>query len=44
MDIQKAVADRFLYSVKNIPVLSEAELYAGKICAALKNRHITRSF
>lgn len=39
MDIKKAVEDRFLYSVKNIPVLSEAELYAGKICAALSRQH-----
>lgn len=39
MSIQKAVEDRFLYSVKDIPVLSEAELYAGKICAALSRQH-----
>lgn len=39
MDINKAVEDRFLYSIKNIPVLSEAELYAGKICAALSRQH-----
>jgi predicted nucleotidyltransferase component of viral defense system len=39
MGIKKAVEDRFLYSVKNIPVLSEAELYAGKICAALSRQH-----
>src|SRR3990167_1925798 len=39
MGIQQAVEDRFLYSVKNIPVLSEAELYAGKICAALSRQH-----
>lgn len=39
MDIKKSVEDRFLYSVKNIPVLSEAELYAGKICAALSRQH-----
>ena len=39
MGIHQAVEDRFLYSVKNIPVLSEAELYAGKICAALSRQH-----
>lgn len=39
MDINKSVEDRFLYSVKNIPVLSESELYAGKICAALSRQH-----
>jgi hypothetical protein len=39
MGIQQAVEDRFLYSVKNIQVLSEAELYAGKICAALSRQH-----
>ena len=39
MGIKQAVEDRFLYSVKNIPVLSEAELYAGKICAALSRQH-----
>ncbi len=39
LGIQQAVEDRFLYSVKNIPVLSEAELYAGKICAALSRQH-----
>ncbi|MBI5448616.1 MAG: nucleotidyl transferase AbiEii/AbiGii toxin family protein [Gammaproteobacteria bacterium] len=39
IDIKKSVENRFLYSVKNIPVLSEAELYAGKICAALSRQH-----
>ena len=39
MNIKKEVEDRFAYSVKHIPILAEAELYAGKICAALSRQH-----
>jgi len=39
MDIAKAVEDKFEYSIKQIPVLSEEELFAGKICAALSRQH-----
>ena len=39
MDLKKSIEDRFEYSVKNIPVLAEEELYAGKICAALSRQH-----
>ena len=39
MDIAKAVEDKFEYSIKQIPILSEEELFAGKICAALSRQH-----
>ena len=39
MDLKKSIEDRFEYSVKNIPVLAEEELYAGKMCAALSRQH-----
>lgn len=39
MDIAKAVEDKFEYSVKQIPILSDEELFAGKICAALSRQH-----
>ena len=39
MDIAKAVEDKFEYSIKQIPVLSEEEIFAGKICAALSRQH-----
>jgi len=39
MDIAKAVEDKFEYSVKQIPVLAEEEIFAGKICAALSRQH-----
>ncbi len=38
-DISKVVEDRFEFSVKQIPILSEEEIYAGKICAALSRQH-----
>lgn len=37
--LKKTVEDRFQFSVKNIPVLAEEELYAGKLCAALSRQH-----
>jgi predicted nucleotidyltransferase component of viral defense system len=39
MDIVKAVENKFEYSVKQVPILAEEELFAGKICAALSRQH-----
>ena len=39
MSLKKEVESAFKYSVNSIPVLNEAELYAGKICAALSRQH-----
>jgi predicted nucleotidyltransferase component of viral defense system len=39
INIVKTIEDQFEFSVRNIPVLSQAELYAGKICAALSRQH-----
>ena len=39
LNLQTAVEDRFAFSIPPIPVLQDAELYAGKICAALSRQH-----
>lgn len=39
LDISKSIEEQFEFSVKDIPVLSKEELYAGKICAALSRQH-----
>ena len=39
MDLVKEVEEKFEYRVRNIPVVAEEELYAGKICAALSRQH-----
>ncbi len=37
--ICQSIEDKFAYSVKDIPLVSTDELYAGKICAALSRQH-----
>lgn len=39
MNLKKSVEEQFAFSVKNIPVLAQSEIYAGKICAALARQH-----
>ena len=39
MDLVKAVEEKFEYNISSIPVVALAELYAGKICAALGRQH-----
>jgi len=39
MDLSKAVVARYELSVYNVPVASKADLYGGKICAALDRQH-----
>lgn len=39
MDVVKTVEEKFEYQVRQIPVLAEEELFAGKICAALSRQH-----
>lgn len=39
MDLSQAVVAQFGLSVLNTPVASEADLYGGKICAALDRQH-----
>lgn len=39
LDISKSIEELFEFSVKDIPVISKEELYAGKICAALSRQH-----
>lgn len=38
-DLSKTAEDLFQQSVVNVPILSIADLYAGKICAALDRQH-----
>jgi predicted nucleotidyltransferase component of viral defense system len=39
LDLSKKVTDLFSVFVDDVPVLSAAELYAGKLCAALSRQH-----
>jgi predicted nucleotidyltransferase component of viral defense system len=39
MPLTKEIENRFEYAAKDIPILDPAELYAGKICAALSRQH-----
>ena len=39
MDLSKAVVARYGLSAYNVPVASKADLYGGKICAALDRQH-----
>ena len=39
MDLSKAVVARYELSAYNVPVASKADLYGGKICAALDRQH-----
>ena len=39
MFLIKEIENRFAYAARDIPVLDSAELYAGKICAALSRQH-----
>lgn len=37
--LSPSVEDQFAFSIENIPVIDEAELHAGKICAGLSRQH-----
>ena len=39
MNLKKYVEEEFAFNVKDIPVLAQSEIYAGKICAALSRQH-----
>ena len=39
MNLTEAIKNKFAYHIKDIPVLAEEELFAGKICAALSRQH-----